>query len=160
MNFGKHNSVYQKLKTANPQIIKGNCKCHFIHNSLKHANRVLSAAGYDVKNCVLKIYSEFSCSAKRVDSLKKFCEFTGVQYKHILRHVPTRWLSLLPAIERIPECWPALKSYFISQGKEDCPAIIWKVMSNSDEADGIHEVTVFPAQRHARVSNRHLGIRK
>uniref|UniRef100_A0A8C2HMQ0 Uncharacterized protein n=1 Tax=Cyprinus carpio TaxID=7962 RepID=A0A8C2HMQ0_CYPCA len=101
VNFGKHNSVYQKLKEASPHIVKGNCKCHLIHNTLKNANRILSAAGYDVESIVLKIYSEFSCSAKKVESLKEFCEFTSVQYKEILRHVPTRWLSLLPAIQRI-----------------------------------------------------------
>uniref|UniRef100_A0A8C1TIM3 Uncharacterized protein n=1 Tax=Cyprinus carpio TaxID=7962 RepID=A0A8C1TIM3_CYPCA len=131
VNFGKHNSVYQKLKEVSPHIVKGNCKCHLIHNTLKNANRILSAAGYDVESIVLKIYSEFSCSAKKVESLKEFCEFTSVQYKEILRHVPTRWLSLLPAIQRILECWPALKSYFLSLGKKDCPDIIWKVVCRS-----------------------------
>ena len=114
VNFGKHNSVFQKLKEVNPHIMKGNCKCHLIHNTLKNANRIFSATGYDAEAIVLKIHSEFSCSAKRADSLKEFCEFTSVQYKEILRHVPTRWLSLLPAIQWILECWPALKCYFLS----------------------------------------------
>lgn len=51
---------------------------------MKNANRILSAAGYHVESIVLKIYSEFSCSAKiseRIESLKEFCEFTSVQYK-------------------------------------------------------------------------------
>ena len=142
VNFGKHNSVFQKLKEVNPQIMKGNCKCHLIHNTLKNAT------GYDAEAIVLKIHSEFSCSAKRADSLKEFCEFTSVQYKEILRHVPTRWLSLLPAIQWILECWPALKCYFLSLGKKDCPDIIWRVMCKSaadaaaDSSDE-DEVTVF-----------------
>lgn len=147
VNFGKLNSVFQKLKEVNPHIMKGNCKCHLIHNSLKNANRIFSAAGYDAEAIVLKIYSEFSCSAKRADSLKDFCEFTSVQYKKILRHVPTRWLSLLPAIQRILECWPALKCYFLSLGKEDCPDIIWRVMCKRSadaaaESSDEDEVTV------------------
>jgi len=122
IHFGKHNSVYQKLKEVSPHIEKGNYKCHLIHNTLKNANRILSAAGYDVESIVLKIYSEFSCSAKKVESLKEFCMFTSVQYKEILRHVPTRWLSLLPAI-RVG--LPSLL-IFLSLGKRDCPEIIWK----------------------------------
>lgn len=145
VNFGKHNSVFQKLKEVNPHIMKGNCKCHLIHNTLKNANRILSATGYNAEAIVFKIYSEFSCSAKRADSLKDFCEFTSIQYKEILRHVPTRWLSLLPAIQRILECWPALKCYFLSLGKEDCPDIIWRVVCNSAAdaaADSSDEVTL------------------
>lgn len=135
VNYGKHNSVYQKLKEINPYIVKANCKCHLIHNTLKNANRILSAAGHDVECIVLKIYSEFSCSAKKVETLKEFCQFTAVQYKQILRHVPTRWLSLLPAIQRILECWPALKSYFMSLEKSDCPGVIWDAMCSGDEDD-------------------------
>lgn len=76
---------------------------------MKTANRVFSAGGCDV--FVLKVYSEFSCSAKKVELLKDFCEFTNTKYKDTLGHVPTWWLSLLPAIQRILESWPALKSY-------------------------------------------------
>lgn len=56
---------------------------------MKTANRVFSAAGCGVEAFVLKVYSEFSCSAKKVEMLKEFCEFTNTAYKEILRHVPT-----------------------------------------------------------------------
>ena len=45
--------------------------------------------------------------------------------KEPLRHVPARWLSLLPAISRLLLCWPALKSYFIWQGEDNVAGIIW-----------------------------------
>lgn len=73
--------------------MRGNCKCH-IDNTVKTANRIFNAAGCDMEAFVLKIYSEFSCSATKVETLKEFCEFTSTKYKEILRHVPTRWLSL------------------------------------------------------------------
>lgn len=115
VNYGRHNSVFQKLRVANPHILKGDCKCHIINNTVKMANRIFSAGGCDVEAFVLKVYSEFSCSAKKVELLKDLnCEFTNTKYKDILRHVPTRWLSLLPEIQRISESWPALKSYFVS----------------------------------------------
>ena len=64
--------------------MKGNCKCHLIHNTLKNANRFFSATGYDAEAIVLKIHSEFSCSAKRADSLKEFCEFMQYSIKKYL----------------------------------------------------------------------------
>lgn len=38
---------------------------HMIHNTVKTASRVFSAAECDVEAFVLKVYSEFSCSAKK-----------------------------------------------------------------------------------------------
>lgn len=46
-----------------------------------------NSAGHDVECIVLKIYRQFSRSAKKVEALKEFREFTVVQYKQILRHV-------------------------------------------------------------------------
>ncbi|KAG9278210.1 hypothetical protein AMEX_G6034 [Astyanax mexicanus] len=137
VNYGRHNSVFQKLREVNPHILKGNCKCHMINNAVKTANRVFSSSGCDVEAFVLKVYSEFSCSAKKVEVLKEFCEFTSTKYREILRHVPTRWLSLLPAIQRILECWPALKSYFLSLGKDDCPSIVWTFVGGASDTEHV-----------------------
>ena len=84
---------------------------------------------YDVESLVLKIYSEFSSSAKRKEELKDFFTFTQLNYSELLRHVPTRWLSLLPAIERLAHHWPALKSYFLSRGESKCHKIIWEFVA-------------------------------
>ena len=56
---------------------------------------------YGKHNVVLKIYSNFQMSAKRTSTLKEFCEFVDADECNILRHVVTRWLSLLPVIERV-----------------------------------------------------------
>ena len=48
-----------------------------------------------------------------------------MEYKELLRHVPTRWLSILPAIDRVLLCLPALKSYFIWQGEDNVADITW-----------------------------------
>jgi hypothetical protein len=52
----------------------------------------------------------------------------NVQYKEILSHSKTRWLSLYPAIERIIEMFSALKSYFSSQN--NCPNILKTFFKN------------------------------
>lgn len=92
-----------------------------LHKISKYA---LNGIKFDVESLVLKIYSEFSAYAKRTESLKSFHAFLNIEYRELLRHVPTRWLSLLPAIERLLSNWPALRAYFIEEGEEECSTII------------------------------------
>jgi len=42
--------------------------------------------------------------------------------------VKTRWLSLLPAVTRILDLFPALKTYFLTQDK--CPTILKQFFDN------------------------------
>ncbi|CAG5082887.1 Protein of unknown function [Cotesia congregata] len=131
VNYGVRNSVYQKLLEASPGIVKANCCCHVIHNAGRNACKVLS---YDVEMLVLKIYAEFACSAKKVDHLKTFFEEFDLEYRKIIRHVSTRWLSLFKCIDRLILYWPAIKAYFISIGKTECEAAIWAFIDNEDES--------------------------
>jgi hypothetical protein len=64
----------------------------------------------------------------RVERLKEFCDFVGQQYKDILGYSNVRWLSLLPAMRRICELYPALQSFFISE--EKCPVLLKKWFSD------------------------------
>lgn len=109
VNYGKHNSVFQKIQDFNKHIVKANCNCHVINNCVKYS---VKAFHFDIECIVIKIYNEFSSSASRTDSLKECFEFAEIEYKDLLRHVPTRWLSLLPAIDRLVYSWPAVKRYF------------------------------------------------
>jgi len=104
-NFGNNKSLFQNIKKLNENVIKANCHAHIIHNMAKYA---LNNLDIDIENIVLKIYGHFSVSAKRRDNLKEFHDFVKTEFKEILRHVPTRWLSLQPCIERILLSWKAL----------------------------------------------------
>jgi hypothetical protein len=57
-----------------------------------------------------------------VEELKEFCDFVDIEYKQVLGSVKTRWLSLQPAITRVIDMFPGLKSYFLSQ--EKCPMML------------------------------------
>ena len=47
-------------------------------------------------------------------SLKEFAEFCCVDFKTVLKHCETRWLSLRRAINRTLDIWDLLLSYFTS----------------------------------------------
>ncbi|XP_051167012.1 uncharacterized protein LOC127285186 [Leptopilina boulardi] len=121
-NFGGRarqgkNNVFFKLKDKLSQNIIGvGCTAHIVHNTVKSAADLLPI---DIENIVVKIYSRFYIYTVRVESLKEFCEEVDIEYKKLLGYSNTRWLALLPAVERILKLFNALKSYFLSLDK--CP---------------------------------------
>lgn len=135
VNYGRHNSVFTKLRETNDGILRGNCHAHIIHNTLKKA---LDSLSVDVENIVLKVFGFFSLSAKRRESLKEFCEFCDVEFHEILRHVVTRWLSLNPAITRLLQNWVPLKSYLVSIGDE-CPRHLQRLLRLTEDAAEVEE---------------------
>ncbi|XP_031336575.1 uncharacterized protein LOC116182582 [Photinus pyralis] len=106
VNFGRFHSVYQLLYKENNSVLAVGCPAHMVNNSIKNA---LAKCRFDVETLVLKTFSHFSSQAKRCKELKDFFNFVDLEYKTILRHVPTRWLSLFPAIERLLNIFPAIK---------------------------------------------------
>lgn len=112
VNFGKNQSVFTELKKINSNIIPVGCNSHILHNTCKKATNQLKI---DIDSIVMKIYNEFSSSTKRTAILKQFFEWAEIEWTEILRHVPTRWLSLLPAVERLISNFEPIKSYFLSQ---------------------------------------------
>lgn len=98
VNYGRICSVFQKLQQLNPKIVKANCNCHVLHNAVKHCTKLLS---YDVESLVLKVFGEFSISAKRVEALKECFAFVNQEYHAVLRHITVRWATLFPAVERL-----------------------------------------------------------
>jgi hypothetical protein len=73
VNFGKHNSVFQKLQQLNPSIQRANCPAHILHNCAKQA-----ADKLDVNmESLVKIFNHFSSSAKRITELKTCSSSSG-----------------------------------------------------------------------------------
>ena len=115
-NFGGikrrgQNNVFHKVKDNVKRDLVGiGCTIHIVHNCFQHAVDTL-------RICVgsfVKIYKFFHIYTVRVFELKEFCDFADVEYQPLLQHGNTRFLSLLPALERVLEMFEALKSYFNS----------------------------------------------
>lgn len=137
-NFGIHHSLYKNIEHVVPNLVKGNCHAHIVHNTVKHA---MNFFRIDVENIILKIYSHFSVSAVRREELKKFVAAVEGEWHELKRHVGTRWLSLLPCVDNILLNWKPLSDYFISLG-EECPTHIQNSLM-MNETDGDSKVQIF-----------------
>ena len=93
VNYGKHKGIFVKLKEASPNLIAANCNAHVLHNMSHYAAKI-TLDEFDVEHFVLKVFSDFSHSAKKCTELESLCDFVEIEYQEILRHIVTRWLSL------------------------------------------------------------------
>ncbi|XP_055904720.1 uncharacterized protein LOC129940426 [Eupeodes corollae] len=114
-NFGGRqrkgsNNVYSKLKLlVNQNMISVGCPPHVLNNAIFHGCDTLPV---DVDKIIVKIYNYFSIYTVRTERLRDFAEFLDNEYKPLLYHSKTRWLSLYPAVERLLLMFEILKSYF------------------------------------------------
>ena len=79
----------------------------------------------DIESLVIRVYNHFSFHAKRTLALKEMFEFVDLEWSQLLRHAPTRWLSLEPAVRRLEANWAAVYSHF--QSIDDCPVAIQRL---------------------------------
>lgn len=49
INYGQYNLVFPKRKENNPHIMKADCKCQIINNTVKTANHILPYKECDVE---------------------------------------------------------------------------------------------------------------
>ena len=92
----------------------------------------ISCEDTSVNDLLVDIYYHFHHSVKRIVSLKEFAEFCSTEFKHILKHCDTSWLSLRRAINCMIEMWEPLLSYFTSHGdveKQGKVRTIYKIMN-------------------------------
>lgn len=103
-------NVFHKIKEDLGRPIEGiGCPAHILHNTISSASGILSV---DVEVIVLKIFNYFSIYTVRTEKLKEFYSFVDINYQTLLSHSRTRWLSLMPAVERILKLWTPLKNFF------------------------------------------------
>ncbi|GFQ98893.1 uncharacterized protein TNCT_430231 [Trichonephila clavata] len=114
------NNVLTKLQSSlKKPLIDIGCGAHVIHNAIKSAADGLPL---DYESIIVKIYSFFYIYTIRVEALKEFCAETETEYKQMLGYSKTRWLALMPALERVLKMYQPLKNYFLSI--EKCPLLL------------------------------------
>ena len=108
---GAKNGVIAKLRAKQPKVIDVHCICHAVDLCVKLAVKALLLK---VDDLLIDLYYHFHHSFKRVTSLVEYAEFCTIEYKCIVKHCQTRWLSLGCAIKRTLQMWEPLCSYFFS----------------------------------------------
>ena len=68
--------------------------------------------GEDIENLCIDLFYFFKLSAARREYFLKIQQKLDLHEVVFLRHVGSRWLSLLPAAERVKDQFPALLEYF------------------------------------------------
>lgn len=66
---------------------------------------------------MLDIFYYFDKSTQRKAGLADYYAFCDSQYRKILKHINTRWLSLECVIDRVLHQYAGLRSYFLSESK-------------------------------------------
>jgi hypothetical protein len=107
---GQRNGLTVSLRrTIAPWMVSIHCAAHRLNLSagvLKRDGLVSSiTAVLEAAN------SHFCKSPQRVNMLRKAADSIGVQHLAVLRLIPTRWLCILPVLERLLTILPALLVY-------------------------------------------------
>lgn len=112
--LGKKNGVAAVLTEAHEHLIVVGCPCHLVNLAAEKAAARLPAKFDEI---LVDIFFYLEKSAKRKDRLGIFQEMHGGETRKILKHVPTRWLSLGKCLNRMLEQWQPLVSFFLNETK-------------------------------------------
>ena len=115
---GCRNGVIAKLRESQSSIIDVYCICHLLNLCVKSAMKTLPLK---VDDLMVDVFYYFRNSVKRVTALQEYATFCDSEYKTVLKHSETRWLSLRRAVVRMLDIWDCLCSYFRSHADVDKP---------------------------------------
>ena len=96
-------------KCSRQLVNTGSCQLHVVHNSFKKG---VEAYGGDIENLFINLFNFFKFSESRREDYAAIQQKLDLDEVVFLHHVESRWLSLLPAIERVRNQLPALLDYF------------------------------------------------
>ena len=89
---GGRGGAIAKLRSVQPKIVEVYCICHLVSSCVKSAVKPLPLK---VDDLLVDTYYHFRNSVNRIVSWREVAEFCCVEFKSILKHCETRWLSLL-----------------------------------------------------------------
>nr|XP_057944009.1 uncharacterized protein LOC131138794 [Doryrhamphus excisus] len=109
-------SIHADLQSSlqNQAVMGVGCPAHVLNNCVYYGANTLDV---DIESIILKIYQYFHMYSVRTEPLGQYCEFAVSEYRNLLSHSKTQWLSLFPGIEKLLHTFPALKAFFLLQEK-------------------------------------------
>ena len=107
---GRRNSVLSRVRRQNPEVFSLGCVCHL---AALCAAAAIKKIPVSIDGLLIDVYYHFEHSSKRYHEFHEVLEeFEGIAPLSIVKHCPTRWLSLERAVRRLLTLWPALRAYF------------------------------------------------
>ena len=103
-----------KKEKGYPELVQSprSCLIHVCHNSFQAG---LKKYGSDAEELCLNLYYFISKSPARREDLLVIEEALGLDELVLLRHVQSRWLSLVPALQRVISMKAALVKLFVDE---------------------------------------------
>lgn len=118
---GCRSGVQKLIKSQNPKLYDVGCICHIADLCIKAGLKTLPL---DIDQLFIDIYYYFHHSSKRNQIfVDVWHSFYDTEPKVILKHCPTRWLSLLRCVERYLHQVDGLISYFLSCEEQSAKVI-------------------------------------
>jgi hypothetical protein len=90
-------------------FILGSCNLHICHNVFLKG---LEAFGLDVDDFIINLYYFFHGWPQRQEDYLKIQVELKISTSKFIKHIKTRWLTMLDSCQRVLEQWPAIRKYF------------------------------------------------
>ncbi|KAF2901839.1 hypothetical protein ILUMI_04350 [Ignelater luminosus] len=105
--------INEKVKEVrNKELIDiGSCNIHVMHNAFRKG---LQKVGNECAEFVISVFYFFNDWPARREDYAAIQTKMGITNHNFLKHVPTRWLTIEPAITRILEQFESLKYYVLN----------------------------------------------
>ena len=95
VNLGSRNSIMTRVKQRSPSCYFMGCPCHLIHNiTCKASEAFCDTSKFSLEDMCVDSYYYSDKSTKQKSLLVEFADFLDVEYRQVIKHVNTRWLSL------------------------------------------------------------------
>lgn len=109
---GARSGVQKLIKNEIPSLYDVGCICHLADLTVKAG---LKALPVDIDQLFVDVFYHFHHSSKRKQQfVDLWCSLFSTEPEIVLKHCPTRWLSLLKCVDRYLRQYDGLKSYFLS----------------------------------------------
>lgn len=87
------------------------CTLHTVHNSFRKG---LHVYGENAEQLAIDIFQWFKTHICQREDYSLTLEDLGLNEEFFIRHVQCRWLTLVPALERLLKHWKPLCKYFLT----------------------------------------------
>ena len=119
---GARSGVQKLIRDECPHVLDVGCICHLADLCAKSGMQALPV---DIDQLFVDVFYYFYHSSKRKQEFcDLWCSFFTSEPQTILKHCPTRWLSLLRCVGRYLAQFDGLKSYFLSCGEAETSKVV------------------------------------